>query len=589
MGILTMAPVGNIDVEATSCAAPTQFLFDAVDVLSEKCLSEKWTGSIKFRALPVEQVMIGSPLDKSSIKEVDICDYLGKSTPHATIVRLYLDPAKFDKPPLFGESALQNPHWKQLKDALEAAAHASGSPIMSNGGRSNSRTFRCKLRNRVYTPKLLAKKDGAPREDDCINMDKGGRRLDGRQKSKRTRTTQALTSKERCPFTFTVKWDLLGFYITKDRITNGCPNHENHLQGNLSKLSLPMHLIPEKEKEILQSMSEACIGTAVGRNYVFSKLGKFITKAQIAHFISEPSRPLADGLEKSDTDSLLEFFEATNDISYQTLWDVPLDDGKTALISCLNVDRDDGFAEIDHTDDPDFIEPRESAKIARNNPRVPKEARIFIAVAFANKYDIRTFLLFPEVLHADCTCDSNNSNNHLFTLSCRTSSGKQVVFLKIWLPNQKRSSFRWVLKCVLPSLFDADAFRRTRLVMVDGDPQQRSELSKALSDYMPNAIDGGCGWHIVEQGWKRHGPNMTAVTEASGKRDKFNLLKKRVKAWCYSWMTPGGVESDEEYSVSKQLLFAFLASPEVLDACEGKQDTVDQVSYFVRTYVSLVN
>lgn len=125
--------------------------------------------------------------------------------------------------------------------------------------------------------------------------------------------------------------------------------------------------------------------------------------------------------------------------------------------------------------------------------------------------------------------------------------------------------------------------------MVDGDPQQRSELSKALSDYMPNAIDGGCGWHIVEQGWKRHAPNMTAVTEASGKRDKFNLLKKRVKAWCYSWMTPGGVESEEEYSVSKQLLFAFLASPEVLDACEGKQDTVDQVSYFVRTYVSLVN
>jgi hypothetical protein len=86
-------------------------------------------------------------------------------------------------------------------------------------------------------------------------------------------------------------------------------------------------------------MSDACIGPAVGRDYIFSKLGKFITKAQIAYFTSEPSSPLADGLKKSDTDSLLEYFEATKEISYHTLWDVPLDTGKTALISSLNVDR----------------------------------------------------------------------------------------------------------------------------------------------------------------------------------------------------------------------------------------------------------
>ena len=430
---------GNSPADApSSCAAPTQFLFDAIDVLSKKYLSEEWTGSIKFRCLPVIRVMIGSPLDKSSIKEVDMCDYLGKSTLHRNVWRLYLDPETFDKPPLNGEPVAKNPQWKQLKDALEAAAHTSGSPIISNGGAGDNRRFMCKLRNRLHRQKLSAKKDGAPQEDDCINMDKGGRRTNGRSQSKRTRTTQALTSDGICPFTFTVKWDLLGFYITKEKIGYGCPNHEYHLKGDLSKLSLPMHLIPEKEKEILQSMSEACIGAAVGRNYVFSKLGKFITKAQISHFTSEPSRPLASGLEKSDTDGLLEFFEATADISYQTLWDVPLDNGTTALISCLNVDRDKGFAEINHTDDPDFIEPRETAKIARNNPRVHEKARIFIAVAFANKFDIHIFLLFPEVIHADCTCDSNNSNNHLLTFSCRTSSGKQVVFLKVWLHRTRR-------------------------------------------------------------------------------------------------------------------------------------------------------
>jgi hypothetical protein len=116
-------------------------------------------------------------------------------------------------------------------------------------------------------------------------------------------------------------------------------------------------------------MPDACIGPAVGHDYIFSKLGKFITKAQIAYFTSEPSSPLADGLKKSDTDSLLEYFKATEEISYHTLvWDVPLNTGKMTLISSLNVDRKQGFAKIDHTDDPDFSEPRESAQISRKPP-----------------------------------------------------------------------------------------------------------------------------------------------------------------------------------------------------------------------------
>jgi hypothetical protein len=258
-------------------------------------------------------------------------------------------------------------------------------------------------------------------------MDKGGRRPKGRSQSKRTRTTGALTCKQLCSFGFTVKWDVLGFSITFARQGSGCAHHKNDLKGKLSKLSLPMQLIPEKEKqlipekekEILQSMSNACIGSAVGRNCVFSKLGRYITKAQIAYFTSKPSRPLAKSLNKSDTNSLLKFFEKKKEISYHTLWDVPLDSGGTASIFSVNTIRENEFAEINHTHDREFLEPRESAIISRQNPRVHKKARISIAVAWANKYDIPTFSLFPEVFHCDCACDTNNTNNHLLTFSCR--------------------------------------------------------------------------------------------------------------------------------------------------------------------------
>jgi hypothetical protein len=142
---------------------------------------------------------MGLPLDKTCINYVDICDYLGYATSDCLVLRLYLDPHKYNKPPLLGELVSKNPHWIQLKDALEAAAHTCGSPIMCNGGIDNNRTFQCRLRNCVYRAKS-AKKNGGPRQDDCINMDKGGRRNEGRSQSKRTRTTQAITTADICPF-----------------------------------------------------------------------------------------------------------------------------------------------------------------------------------------------------------------------------------------------------------------------------------------------------------------------------------------------------------------------------------------------------
>jgi hypothetical protein len=249
-----MAMVGTTVVLPTVAplSAPTRFLFDAVGDLLKMYLNDKWAGSINFCALPVYTPMVGLPLTMMSIVEVDICDYLGWSSLHSFVGRLYLDPEKYDKPPVARESLVTNPHWMQLKIALQLAAQTSGSPVVCNGGRDN-RTFQCKLHNRLYRPPLgkKEKKDNAPRQDDCINMDKDGRRSEGRSQSKRTRTTKALTSDKHCSFKFTVKWDFYGFYVTVEKTGFGYPNHENHIKGDLSKCSLPMQLIPDKEKEII--------------------------------------------------------------------------------------------------------------------------------------------------------------------------------------------------------------------------------------------------------------------------------------------------------------------------------------------------
>jgi hypothetical protein len=319
-------------------------------------------------------------------------------------------------------------------------------------------------------------------------------------------------------------------------------------------LTLPRRLLPEDEEEHLKAMTQACIGAAVGRNYIFSKLGKYITKSQIV-YLNTPKPPtgeMAGGLQKSDTDELLDFFESTEDISYHTLWDVPLLNGQSGLISEVHPFDDEGLpCEIDHREDPDMEEPRLMAEAVRSNPKVSPQAKVFIAVAWASKADIRFFKLFPEVVHCDATCDSNNTGNHLLTFSCRTSTGKQYVFLKIWIPNQKRFTFRWVFKFVIMHLLPQKIFCRTNLFMVDGDPQQRAELVKAIKEFVSHAEDGSCGWHLVSQGWKRHGPTNTCVT-TKPQRDRFDLFKTHVCDWIYSWMTPGRAENEEEYSVSNR-------------------------------------
>jgi hypothetical protein len=96
-----------IDTECAPSSAPAQLMFDAVDELSAKCHTKKWTGSIKFCSLPVHQMMIVSPPDNACIAEINICDCLGLLK-HSTVhPRLCLDLQKDNKSPLNLEIRLQ--------------------------------------------------------------------------------------------------------------------------------------------------------------------------------------------------------------------------------------------------------------------------------------------------------------------------------------------------------------------------------------------------------------------------------------------------------------------------------------------------
>ena len=159
----------------------------------------------------------------------------------------------------------------------------------------------------------------------------------------------------------------------------------------------------------------------------------------------------------------------------------------------------------------------------REYPQLGDTTRIFLAIAWVFKPELRFFKLFPEVIHVDATSHTPKKKYDLLTFSCKTSLGRQVVFMRIWLPDQTRYSFRWVFQHVLTGLVPSEFFLRTRLIMSDGDRQQQQEIAAAIRDYMPNARLGSCGWHIVDRGWKSNGLT-TNIFNSTRKKERCSIL-----------------------------------------------------------------
>ena len=107
----------------------------------------------------------------------------------------------------------------------------------------------------------------------------------------------------------------------------------------------------------------------------------------------------------------------------------------------------------DHSNDPSMIGLRTEGQMSRSNYMLSDNTKVFLAIAWVFKPELRFFKLFPEVIHVDGTSHSTQKKYELITFSVKTSLGRQVVFLRVWLPDQKRYSFRWIFQHVLLGLF----------------------------------------------------------------------------------------------------------------------------------------
>ena len=470
--------------------------------------------------------------------------------------------------------------------------------IISNGsqGQVNQHVFVCANCSRLYKP-YKQKKEDAHRKDSLINNQKCGTRQRGREKSRRTSTKKSLTEGEYCKFRLWLEWDSQGFYIP---LKKGNTEHTFHPKVDSSCIRISTRLMSSAEKQLLQDLGEACAGAGVGRNLYETKFGRHITKCQVAYVQGclpssdkkgehKEYRILDDGSKMSYIDCVLDFFKGRKDVKHQVLWDIPSEDndpssGKvdSRLVTTFHGENEDKY--IDHTHDPDMLEHREIGLNHRiSDPDCGRSTKVFLALAYATVKEIRLLKLFPEVIHCDATMDTSDDKLPLLTLSTRTPTGKQVVFLRIWIPNQRRGTFKWVFKHILPEFLPKSYHPYVKFFMVDGDPQQYNEIVASIKNNFVNARWGNCGFHVVTQSWKRHGPSSTSVP--THLQQEFKERCDVVKKWCYTWMMEGFVEDEEEYILSKAMLFAYIRSEDFLKSAGGNKDLPKRIEAFVRERV----
>jgi hypothetical protein len=597
LGTVNCSPLVAAASLTQSKAASASVTQSKVDLQISQ-LSDPWVGSLPFQ---VRIIYDEHKDDVAGVEPtiVDITKYFnGGKYP---CLKLYFSTELYE-PPLGPPSTTDLTgvaSWVTLRQDLCIAAHKSGSPIFSNGksGCQGGRVFRCLFHRRDDSQCYSTPSTTEYRSTSMVKNDKGNRRPNGRTLPRRTKGIQL---QHKCPFQFNVSWDQHGYFVVL-RNRSGQPIHKHHPKiFDTQNIPMTTKLLTKQQVESLSDMVDSTATKASARNYIFKKFDKFLSSLQVSFVLRDKSAEEPNIGTATDISRMLTNFENSNEIKYTVLSDIPISDlrNTSASNACDDpgVSTQEGTITISTTQDesgnvvntpitdlPMMSDIQGVAHSTRRTRQLASSVYLFIAIAWISLPAFRFFMLCPEVIWFDVTSHSNNKGFCLLTFSCRTSIDKQVVFMWVWIPNEQRYSFRWVFQVAIPFLIPLFLRHRVKFVMKDGDPQARNELLISLVRLLPNAIEGGCGWHILNQGMKTNVPGVRSVTKSNQKKWKSALYK--IKQWIYSWMRPGYVEEEDEYKISKFLLLQFVCSGSVLLAADNNMHIILSMLRFLQGHV----
>jgi hypothetical protein len=519
--------------------------------------------------------------------------------------------------------------WRQLLMDLELAGMKQGCHLVGNGG-GQKRHIICRG-SRMYQG---AKKDQqSPSKQEyrreTLHADRmNSRGSTGKAMPRKTKTGRALHKDCICPFRFTIGVDDVGYYLIGGI---GCAHHEHHPKVKQKDVAIPTRLIDVAEKDLIVSVASAKANDGVGRNIHFARRGFVLPRSQVRYIGGFRTRGEMAGIDNLDADlstvdKLIVAFKE-NGYDHCVLYhhgvrgvlQLPTEQRERTLIldehlppttiangpheqagaheedsmivnETYEVDVNDGTTAVAFScpastnvvlpDRDQVCDMQSFAKNHREQLGVEDTQDLMIGCAWTIPSEKRLFKMFSEVLHIDCTADTNQEDRPFLTITGRDSNGNMFTVIRAYLPNERAWVFRWLFQTVMPSLLGKDYISRVKVIVTDGDSQETSQLDIAIALHFHNVCRVRCGWHVVDRGWLRCGPGVRSVPRAN--EQAFKAITNQVKAWLYSWMRPC-CETQDEYKISKALLTAYLSSPAFLD--NANEAAAERIRSFIQENV----
>lgn len=186
--------------------------------------------------------------------------------------------------------------------------------------------------------------------------------------------------------------------------------------------------------------------------------------------------------------------------------------------------------------------------------------KILLLFATIKKEERAHACRFPEVFFADVTMQTNSERRPMFVLSGKDANNRVFAILRAYMPSQKQWAFDWLWDKAIPTLLRPvggaiSPLERNELCLMDNDDKEREPFRRARPKHYPNSEDGLCGWHTVDRGLLAHPPGPPATNGVAAFQTAATC-----RHWLYDLMREGGVESEAEYDVSRELLYQQLDS-----------------------------
>lgn len=603
---MTMEPLPF--VAQTSSATVTRHLQDALDSASLEM--NVWTTTLPF--------IVRQPTcyDAESLC-VNILEYVN---PIYRNFKLYFS-ARYNHSdaPSFTRG---DKGWKELLHDLERAGmEEAGLNLISNGGHCDTRWIVCGKGFKRYQGTKQHEHSPSKQQYRCETLHsdrKNSRGRVGMKMPRKTRTKRTLDHTCQCPFRFVIKVDSFGFYLLGGR---GNATHCYHPKLTRGECAVPTRLICPEEKDIMVSVGTARANDGVGRNVHFRRSGNVIPRSQVRYingFQNTTNNPEHDNVRRleageSSVDKLLKSFRekqfdhcvlfhhvpqrreaSEGDVNIvadslvvpNVVHDVVLNEhhviipGNNGTCHAPTPPSLPASLQVLTFPDTEVGDMQSFARHHRESLVVDDKQNLMMGCAWTTPPEQRLFRMFSDVLHIDCTADTNIESRPFLSVTGRDSNGRMFSVIRAFLPNERAWVFRWIFQTVMPALLGKEYIARVKVIITDGDACETSQLDIAILKNFPSVCRVRCGWHIVDRGWKKHCPGVRSVSLPN--QPAFALICNQIKAWIYSWMTPR-CETEEEYKISKSLLCAYLRHSDFL--CVASEAVANQILTFIREHV----